>query len=122
MAACIHGFQPGQCLICQTLASGQEQTRKASRPSRAERRAAAEGPARSAAGPVEVVDPPRPRGGSTSTHILVAVIMVVLAVIAFWVVAGVVFALLRLLEIVIVAAVAGVLGYRLGRIRGHQDR
>jgi hypothetical protein len=60
-----------------------------------------------------------PRSGR---HIAIAVLMVIAAVVAFWIVAGVVFALLRLLEIVIVAAVAGVLGYRLGRARGHRDR
>lgn len=62
---------------------------------------------------------PAPR---TTRHILVAVVAVVAAIIAFWIVAGVVFALLRLLEVFIVAAITGVIGYRLGRARGHHDR
>jgi Flp pilus assembly protein TadB len=125
VATCIHGFESGQCLICQTLGPSTTSASTGARPTRAERRAARDGPsgASTSGGPVEVLDAKRravaPRAGR---HIAMAVLAVIIAVVAFWIVAGVVFALLRLLEIVIVAAVAGVLGYRLGRARGHRDR
>jgi hypothetical protein len=40
---------------------------------------------------------------------------------AAWVVAGVVFALLHVLELVAVAGVAGWAGYRFGRYRGRRE-
>jgi hypothetical protein len=42
--------------------------------------------------------------------------------IAAWVVSGVVFALLHILELVAVAGVAGWAGYRIGRYRGRHER
>jgi Flp pilus assembly protein TadB len=122
VATCIHGFEPGQCLICQTLSPSQEESggrRHNRRTAKAEARSHQD---RLPAGAVEVVDSDdRPRGSRAASHILIAVVLVILAVIAFWVVAGVVFAVLRLVEILAVAIVAGVLGYRLGRVRGRQD-
>jgi Flp pilus assembly protein TadB len=125
VAPCLHGFEPGHCLICQTLGPSTSSSSTGSRPTRSERRAGRDGHSSGVAsgGPVEVVDArPRTVAPRSGRHIAIAVLMVIAAVVAFWIVAGVVFALLRLLEIVIVAAVAGVLGYRLGRARGHRDR
>jgi len=72
--------------------------------------------------PVEVVDG-RPRGRLTPARRTVAVLVTaVVAIAAVWLVAGAVFALLRLLEVFVVAAATGVIGYRLGRARGHRER
>jgi hypothetical protein len=38
-----------------------------------------------------------------------------------WIVAGLVFALIHLIEIIVVAGVAGTLGYRLGHYRGRHE-
>jgi hypothetical protein len=51
--------------------------------------------------------------------VLAAVVVIGLAV---WVVAGFVLALLHVAELVLVAAVAGWAGYRLGRYRGSRQR
>jgi hypothetical protein len=42
--------------------------------------------------------------------------------VAAWIVAGVVFALLHIIELLVVAGVAGWAGYRLGHYRGHRQR
>jgi hypothetical protein len=51
--------------------------------------------------------------------ILAALVIIGLAV---WVVAGFVLAMLHVLELILVAAVAGWAGYRLGRYRGSRQR
>jgi hypothetical protein len=119
MATCPHGFAPGQCLICRTLEQSPSPA-AGPRRGRAERRAAH----REAVpgGPVEVVGGrPRTPARRATTHILVAIVVIAVAVAAFWVVAGLVSALLHLAEILVAAGIAGVLGYRLGRARGHRD-
>jgi Flp pilus assembly protein TadB len=122
MATCIHGFSPGQCLICQTL-NPAEDGRSRRRTATAERDPSPSGRRASRGGPVEVVDDRRPSGPRRGTsHVLVAVAVIVLAIAAFWVVSGIVFALLRVLEILIVALATGMLGYRLGRARGRRER
>jgi len=54
----------------------------------------------------------------------VAIFLVVFALAAasVWVVAGIFFAIVRLIEVVIVAIVAGTLGYRLGHYRGRHQQ
>jgi hypothetical protein len=49
-----------------------------------------------------------------------ALVLLALIMIAAWVLAGAFFAILRLLEILIVAAAAGWVGYRLGLRRGRR--
>lgn len=106
---CAHGLAASQCLICATL--GRTGTAPAAS---AGHRLPAGGPAPEPAGR---------RRGSVTVH--VAGVMVALAAIGLvvWLVAGVVFALLHILELVAVAAVAGWAGYRIGRLRGprHPD-
>lgn len=128
VATCLHGFESGQCLICRTLAPSADRDGPRSKhrvgapPSTtgADRRPAATAPVFSA--PVEVVDG-RPRGRLTPARRTVAVLVTaVVAIAAVWLVAGAVFALLRLLEVFVVAAATGVIGYRLGRARGHRER
>lgn len=90
---CPHGLPPSECLICPTLPQ-----------------AAAGQPA-----PVR-----RPRGGT----IHVAGVVVAIAVIGLvaWAVAGIVFAVLHVLELAAVALAAGWAGYRLGHYRGGRPR
>jgi hypothetical protein len=122
VATCIHGFEPGQCLICQTLSPSQEESggrRHNRRTAKAEARSHQD---RLPAGAVEVVDSDdRPRGSRAASHILIAVVLVILAVIAFWVVAGDDGDRQDLHEAQDGEHDAGVLGYRLGRVRGRQD-
>ena len=94
-ALCPHGLPASECLIC---------------------------PALPAAAPVpEVAQVPQPRGSRFILHAAGVVAAIALIGVAAWVVAGVVFALLHVLELVAVGAVAGWVGYRLGHFRGSRD-
>ena len=90
-ALCPHGLPASECLICPTLP-----------------RVATTGQ----------TPQPHPR---TSVH--VAGLMAVIAIIgvAAWIVAGVVFAILHVLELVAVGAVAGWVGYRVGYFQGRRS-
>jgi hypothetical protein len=61
--------------------------------------------------------PPRSLGG----HLALIVVGVIAIGAVAWLVAGVVFALLHVLELLVVAAVAGWAGYRLGHFRGRRQ-
>jgi Flp pilus assembly protein TadB len=118
--ACIHGYQPGECLICRTLEPAPERGTKTR--TKARRHQAGE-----THPPVQVVDrtsasaEPRSHGG-LALHVAVLVAVVALAALSVWLVASVVFVLLHLLELIAVAGIAGGLGYRLGRSRGRRER
>jgi hypothetical protein len=60
-------------------------------------------------------------GRPLSTRIGLVLVLLALVMIAAWVVAGAFFAILRLFEILIVAAAAGWVGYRLGVRRGRRS-
>lgn len=90
---CPHGLPASECLICPTLP----------RPA-----------------PREV--PTRRTGSRTAVHLVgVAGALVVLGL-AAWALAGVVFGLLHVLELIAVGAAAGWAGYRIGRFRGSRQR
>lgn len=55
-------------------------------------------------------------------HVTGVIVGIVVIGLIAWVVAGALFALLHLLEIVLVAAAAGWAGYRLGHYRGRRSR
>lgn len=133
MAVCVHGNDPRTCMVCQTLrevdsgglSSGAQQTatRQSSTRQTRERQAA----------PVQTA-PNRPtsngrasnrEGGGGGHHVgfylVVLALLVVLAIVSVWVVAGVVFTLIRLFDVILAAAVAGWLGYRIGRARGRRE-
>jgi hypothetical protein len=94
-ATCLHGLPPDECLICPHSVT-------------------AEVVSRSPAPPV--------RRGHGATHLaVVAVAIVVIGAVA-WAVAGVLFALLHVFELVAVALVAGWGGYRIGHFRGRRQR
>ena len=130
MALCPHGFAPDACLICATLASSSAKgsgngpavaVDDRDRGERGRRRPWAQHDAGHEVQAVTVVDPGeapsrRPhRPLATALLVIVALIAVAAAV---WVVVGVVFALLRIIEVVAVAVAAGWIGYRVGHWRG----
>lgn len=92
-ALCPHGLPASECLIC---------------------------PALPAAAPARQV--PQSRSPRFTLHAAGVVGAIVLIGVAAWVIAGVVFAILHVLELVAVGAVAGWVGYRVGHFRGSRDR
>ncbi len=115
-ATCLHGLPPGECLICRTLGIG-------SGAGAGGGTGAAPGPARVVPGPARAgSDPsryPRPRGAAHLVGWVAA--GVVVAGVAAWLLLGVAFAVLHLLELVVVAGAAGWVGYRVGHFRGRRD-
>lgn len=113
--ACIHGNDPRTCIVCKTLAevdtiTGQGSGRQKARPT----------------APVDLAS----RGDHSQSlerahhygfHIAVFAAVLVAAAISVWFVAGVIFAAVRLIEVLLVAVVAGTLGYRLGHARGRRE-
>jgi Flp pilus assembly protein TadB len=113
--ACIHGYDPGSCVICSTLGSA---------PPRDTTRRRRRTPGTGAAARVEVLRTgaaQRRHGGRLGVHALALVGVLVLAGLSFWLVTSIVYAVVRLAELVVVAGVAGALGYRVGRARGRRD-
>jgi hypothetical protein len=92
---CPHGLPETECLICPAL------------PERAGTRSAP---------PAE-----RARHG-VRLHVGGVVVAVAVIGVVAWLVAGVVFALLHILELLAVGLAAGWAGYRLGRFRGSRPR
>jgi hypothetical protein len=134
--ACIHGNDPSTCSVCQTLAdidalSGPPGSGKGRggrvRPPQVDggggrfRRPRTDGGER--AGRVDILTG-RGRPASTrsvGTHVAIFVVVLVVAAASVWIVSGLVFALIHLIEIIVVAGVAGTLGYRLGHYRGRHE-
>jgi hypothetical protein len=124
---CPHGFPPAECLICQTLRAANEQRRSAptstqyaTPPYTAGQIPSGDQPVR----PDAVYQPggaPRPERSFGSRFGLVLVILALL-VVGAWLVAGAFFAIVRVLELLIVAAAAGWVGYRIGVYRGRRSR
>ena len=101
---CAHGLAPSQCLICATLGRS------------------ATSPTGGAGHPVPAAgmapEPAARRRGSVAVQVAGVVVALAAIGLVAWLVAGVVFALLHILELVAVAGVAGWVGYRIGRLRG----
>lgn len=123
---CIHGFDPAACLICRTLTpEAQPATAAAAPGGRRHRQAGPTGSPASLSGPArpdQVYPPPSPGSPaprSTWTRSLLLVLIALLALgAAVWILVGVVFTVLRLFELIIVAAGAGWVGYKIGHFRG----
>jgi Flp pilus assembly protein TadB len=126
---CIHGFASGTCLICQTLQSGPATaTKEASAGGNGKRRR------RSASVPAELRPAPtpapvrpdaietRPARTGLGVRLVGFLILAIVAVIAAWVVLGFVLAVLRIVEIVAAALVAGWVGWKLGVRHGRRTR
>lgn len=119
---CIHGYSPDSCLICQTLQQAPAGTKaRRGRGGAVERSAA---PASSAvARPDAILTGPVRRGSRLplSLRIGVGLLMLVFVALAlFWVV-GIVYAALRLVELVATALVAGWAGWKLGVHHGRSE-
>jgi hypothetical protein len=126
-ATCPHGFTPAECLICRTLGTQpQVQVETGNRPTAGPApppglavapaaRPARSDPARSPDGPGR---PPRSHG----THVALVVAGLVAIGVVAWIVVSVVFTLLHVIELLLVAALAGWVGYRVGYFRGRRHR
>ncbi|MDA8044288.1 MAG: hypothetical protein M0Z30_03480 [Actinomycetota bacterium] len=121
--SCIHGFVPAECLICRTLGADARPgvvaevppVRSGGPDPRTQLSGAA--PAR----PDRIYDSaaaPRRRRRSLGGSALMAVVALLAVGAAIWILAGVVFTVLHLLELIVVAAGAGWVGYRIGHFRG----
>ena len=124
---CNHGFAPADCLICRTLGTTTPPTTSVEAPPNRQRHPEVPLPTEIHSPPARLdkttpASPPpsdaprrrRGRGGS-----LVLALMVLLAIgAAIWILVGVVFTLLHVLELIAVAAGAGWVGYRIGHFRG----
>jgi hypothetical protein len=123
---CPHGFPPAECLICRALGTQPQVQVEADRPPVAGRGgrwssgAASPAPVQPDAVYPAGSGPRRPR--SLAGHLVLIVAGLVAIGVGAWIVAGVVFALLHILELLAVAGVAGWAGYRLGHYRGHRQR
>jgi hypothetical protein len=129
---CPHGFAPAECLICRTLGAQPKVQVESSagrpQPGRARRhQAATSGNGIDLAGAAVRPDAVYAPGTKTrlrpASHHLLVMVGILLAVgAALWLLAGVAFAVIRLLELIVVAAGAGWAGYRVGHWRGRHDR
>jgi hypothetical protein len=119
MSPCPHGLAPSECLICRTLAGSPSVPLGTTAP----KAGPPTGPQKGG-GPVQrpdVVYPPGAaprRAGSLGLHIGLIVAAVIVIGLAVWAVVGFALAILHVLELVLVAAVAGWAGYRIGKYRG----
>jgi Flp pilus assembly protein TadB len=124
--ACIHGNDPRTCIVCKTLAEVDSMTGKETGGRRATTTRSASRRATETA-PVDLVSrsdrtPSTGGGHRFGFHVAVFAAVLIAAAISVWFVAGIVFAFIRLIEIVLVAIVAGTLGYRVGRARGRREQ
>ncbi|HEX6392653.1 MAG TPA: hypothetical protein VFZ97_04380 [Acidimicrobiales bacterium] len=123
---CIHGFNPPDCLICRTLGTS-PQPAAGARSVEVPRQIQQSPPdVRRFATGAEVVHPsptstPRHRRSLGGSVMLVVAALVALGA-AAWILAGVVFTLLHLLELIAVGAGAGWVGYKVGHFRGSRSR
>lgn len=129
MAQCQHGLPAAECLICKTLGTGHA-TQVQEAPRAGWWRRGDRSPA--GAAPVPVTTTPRqaaPRNAPAGPHPrpigrhlgLIVVAVVVIAAVA-WLASGVVSVVLHGLELALIAAVAGWIGYRIGHFRGRYER
>jgi Flp pilus assembly protein TadB len=130
--ACIHGFAPGTCLICQTLDRAQDEAPKPRSPARRQTEVVAApvpardgarlpSPSRLRSGPRVV--PKEAPGTNAATLLKLAglAFAVVAVIVVAWTVLHIVFAVLHVLELIGVALVAGYVGWVAGVHRGHRD-
>ena|SRR5947209_7648428 len=102
---CPHGITQSECLICRTLAPTAPGQPASNRD----------------VSPAYPVTSPRnrpARRGSFGLQVAGAVAAIALIAVAAWLVVGAAFAILHILEYVLVAVAAGWAGYRIGHFRG----
>ncbi len=112
MATCPHGLDARTCLICSTLGTTPTQTTISST-----------GPSAVPGGRVEVVRTRSMRRSGRGLGLVGwLVVLIALALLGWWVL-GLIWAVLRVVELVAVGLVCGYVGYKLGVISGrHQAR
>jgi hypothetical protein len=128
-AVCPHGFAAADCLICRTLGSQPEAQVQTSVRNLAAGPAGAKPAAKDLNSPAKAVRPDavysRDSGRThlrpASHRLLVLVAALVAIGAAVWLLSGVAFAILHVLELLLVAAAAGWGGYRLGHWRGRHE-
>jgi hypothetical protein len=123
---CIHGFGAADCLICHTLGTTARPTTVGEAPKNRRRHREVRPLPPDVPSPrarPDMVDAPSP-SGTRRRHrslggSLMFSLMVLLAIgAAVWILVGVVFTVLHVLELVAVAAGAGWVGYRIGHFKG----
>jgi hypothetical protein len=62
------------------------------------------------------------RGRSLTSYAVLGVLGLIVVVVAAWIVAGILVGLLHAVELLLVAAVAAWVGYRIGHYRGRRTR
>lgn len=120
---CIHGFEPADCLICRTLGTGQPATAPAGPQKDRRRGRSVQVPTAPASPPVrpDTIYPPSGTGRpkhSLSRPLIFGVAVLLAVGAAVWILAGVVFTVLHVLELIAIAAGAGWVGYRIGHFNG----
>ena len=123
---CPHGFPPADCLICQTLGTGATPGRPPGQVS-TPTQPPYYGPGAAPRGEQAVrPDAVYPAGTSQErrtfgSRVGWALVILALIMVAAWMLAGALFALVRLIELFVVAAAAGWVGFRLGVHRGRRS-
>ncbi|HEX3425119.1 MAG TPA: hypothetical protein VHT30_03240 [Acidimicrobiales bacterium] len=133
--ACIHGFAPGTCLICQTLDKPQPPRRGAATTGAtagtqggtltSTRRPASPAHHRVAGG-LEPPSRPRvvpreaPRTGSAAVKVGLVIVAVVAAIVVAWVALHLVLVVVHILELIGVAVIALYVGWVAGVHHGHK--
>ena len=116
--ACAHGYPPSECLICRTLGVGEHAAEVVEAPP-ARRRPV--GPHDVPVQPAVIggsPSPPVPHRRSVAGTVVLALISLLAIGAAAWILTGIVFTVLHLLELIVVAAGAGWVGYKIGEFRG----
>jgi Flp pilus assembly protein TadB len=108
-ATCLHGLEPDSCLICQTLATKPASPAKADGTRR---------PPRSL--PALSTDDRGPDRPARRFSVAGALALVLASVIVVWVVVAALWTTFRVLELALVAAAAGWIGWRLGVWHGRR--
>ncbi len=110
---CIHGFTREACLICRTLATGESTTIQLADPAP---------PYRPLPSPAQAdaarVQPARRRGRSLAGSLVLVLAALLAAGAAAWILVGLVFTVLHVLELIAVGAGCGWVGYKIGHFRG----
>jgi hypothetical protein len=115
VTTCIHGFAPGQCLICQTLdGGGARPAKQASRAQAAPKATPGPTPVRPDAILTHAPAPKRSLGWKAAGAV---VILALVLLVGIWAI-HLALAVLRIIELAAVAVVAGWIGYQIGVIRG----
>jgi hypothetical protein len=125
-APCPHGFAPGECLICRTLGTQppvQVETSKRQKTNVLPAPTGAEYPP-GVVRPDAVYAPHSRRNQMRPlSHYLLLTVGALIAIgAAIWLLSGIAFAILHVLELAIVAVGAVWAGYRVGRWRGRHER